>query len=158
MNMSNLDIETFYHEHKGKSFFPNLVGYMKSGPVVALCLEAPGAIKKWRNVMGKTNTFEARKSDPWSMRALFGKDGTMNATHGSDSLASSRKELHFWFNIARVDVGREPAHHNATPQQASAIAYLKEWVDPIFAPLLQRILSARPDDVNDFVVKDLSLR
>ena len=156
MVLSDADAEGFYSEHKGKSFFPNLVGYMTSGPIVALALQKPSAIKSWRKMMGKTNTFDAKKDDPWCLRALFGKDGTRNAVHGSDSEKSARRELGFFFNISRIKLGREPVVANASPAQMDAVAYLKEFVDPIFAPLLQRILSSRPSDVAQFVCGDLA--
>ena len=79
----------FYAEHKGKPFYPNLVRFMSSGPIVACCLAKNDAIRDWRALMGPTNTFTAREDAPKSLRAKFGTDGTQNATHGSDSPASN---------------------------------------------------------------------
>ncbi|GMH51027.1 hypothetical protein TL16_g10037 [Triparma laevis f. inornata] len=155
MKLSSSDIEIFYAEHKGKSFFPALAAYMGSGSVVALCLEKEGAIKSWRGLLGPTNPEVAKRSVPQCLRALFGLDGTRNGTHGSDSSMSARKELSFWFNTSRVDIGRAPAGDGTSPQQMDALKYLKEYVDPIMAPLLQRILSVRPEDVNTYVRDDL---
>jgi len=129
---------------------------MQSGEVVALCLEKEGAIKSWRALLGPTNPDAAKKKDPKCLRALFGLDGTKNGTHGSDSPDSARKELSFWFNTGRVHVPRPFAADRASPQQMDALKYLKDFVDPIMAPLLQRILNARPSDVNKFVTEDLS--
>ena len=67
---------------------------------VALELVADGAIQKWRKLIGPTNTFKAREEAPGSLRALFGTDGTRNACHGSDSPASSDRELAFYFDQA----------------------------------------------------------
>lgn len=36
---SKEDVEAFYAEHKGKTFFDTLVAFMSSGPIVQLCLE-----------------------------------------------------------------------------------------------------------------------
>jgi UMP-CMP kinase family protein len=155
MTLSSEDVELFYNEHKGKSFFPSLAGYMQSGEVVALCLEKEGAIKSWRALLGPTNPEAAKLKDPRCLRSLFGLDGTRNGTHGSDSQESARKELGFWFNTGRVRVPRPPPANGASPLQMDALKYLKEFVDPIMAPLLQRILNVRPSDVNKFVVEDL---
>jgi len=57
--------EEFYAEHKGKSFYPGLVEFMTSGPIVALVLaKADDAIKGWRELMGPTDVFEARVRAP----------------------------------------------------------------------------------------------
>ena len=155
MTLSSEDVELFYNEHKGKSFFPSLAAYMQSGEVIALCLEKEGAIKSWRALLGPTNPEAAKFKEPRCLRALFGLDGTRNGTHGSDSPESARNELSFWFNTGRVRVPRPPVVDGATPLQMDALKYLKEYVDPIMAPLLQRILNVRPADVNKFVVEDL---
>ncbi len=155
MLLSSEDIEIFYGEHKGKSFFPDLAGYMGSGEVVALCLEKEGAIKSWRNLLGPTNPESAKRKDPKCLRALFGIDGTKNGTHGSDSPESARKELTFWFN-GRVEIGRVTPTDGSSPQQMDALKFLTEYVDPIMRPLLKRILSVRPSDVGKYIVDDLS--
>ncbi|DBB13616.1 hypothetical protein WJX82_009787 [Trebouxia sp. C0006] len=89
--------QEFYGEHKGKSFFETLVNFMTSGPVYALVLAKQNAIKEWRSLMGPTNSNTARAEKPKSLRALYGTDGTQNATHGSDSPASAAREIRFFF-------------------------------------------------------------
>jgi nucleoside-diphosphate kinase len=56
--------EEFYTEHKGKPFYPGLVEFMTSGPIVALVLAKAGAIMAWRELMGPTDVFEARVRAP----------------------------------------------------------------------------------------------
>lgn len=56
--------EEFYAEHSGKPFYPGLVEFMTSGPVVALVLAKADAIKAWRELMGPTDVFEARVRAP----------------------------------------------------------------------------------------------
>lgn len=56
--------EAFYAEHKGKPFFPTLVSFMSSGPLVALALAREDAIKGWRALMGPTNSQAAREAAP----------------------------------------------------------------------------------------------
>jgi len=89
--------EEFYAEHKGRGFFDELVNFMTSGDLVALKMEREGAIKAWRSVMGPTNFETARKEAPTSVRALYATSMTKNASHGSDSPQSAKRELDFFF-------------------------------------------------------------
>jgi adenylate kinase len=95
--LSREEVEIFYGEHAGRPFFDGLCTYMSSGPVVALCLAKPNGIRNWRQMQGPTATSVARREKPSSLRARFGVDGTRNATHGSDSVASATRELRFYF-------------------------------------------------------------
>ncbi|XP_066521683.1 nucleoside diphosphate kinase 7 isoform X2 [Hoplias malabaricus] len=87
----------FYMEHQSKSFFNNLVQFVSSGPVIVMELMGDEAVSMWRKVLGPTDSSVARKDAPESLRAQFGTDGTKNAGHGSDSLASAARELEFFF-------------------------------------------------------------
>ena len=88
------ETEGFYAEHRERPFFSSLVGFMTSGPVVVLALEAEGAIKKWRTIMGATNPDEA---GPGTIRKLYGESIEKNSTHGSDSPESAERELKYIF-------------------------------------------------------------
>lgn len=70
---------------------------MTSGPVLAFELMGTDAVNKWREMVGPTDSAEARKCAPSSLRSRFGKDNTENACHGSDSPASAARELEFFF-------------------------------------------------------------
>ena len=96
--MSVSDAEEFYGEHKGKSFFPTLIEFMTSDYVVGMELVAPEAIKKWRDLIGPTNSLTAKEKAPNSLRALYGIDGTKNACHGSDAPETAKRELDFVFS------------------------------------------------------------
>ncbi|KAI1899645.1 hypothetical protein AGOR_G00063920 [Albula goreensis] len=87
----------FYSEHQSKSFFNNLMQFVTSGPVVAMEVMGDEAVSIWRKILGPTDSESARKDAPNSLRAQFGTDGTKNAAHGSDSLASAARELEFFF-------------------------------------------------------------
>jgi nucleoside-diphosphate kinase len=76
------------------SLFSNLVQFMTSGPVVAMELMGDEAVSVWRRILGPTGSGVARKEAPPSLRAQFGTDGTRNAGHGSDSLASAARVSH----------------------------------------------------------------
>ena len=87
-------LERHYSDHKDKPFFGNLVDFMGSGPVVALCLEGKNAITVTRTLMGKTNAAEAA---PGTIRGDFGMSFSNNLVHGSDSPESAEKELGIFF-------------------------------------------------------------
>ena len=84
----------FYAEHKGRPFYPDLVAFMTSGPVVVQVLEGEGAILKNRELMGATNPAEA---DAGTIRADFARSIDANAVHGSDSPASAAREIAYFF-------------------------------------------------------------
>lgn len=75
----------FYAEHIGKSFFPELVTYMTSGPTIALILKGEDAVRTWRNLMV-------------SLRQVYGIDTTRNSFHGSDSIGAAAREIELIFN------------------------------------------------------------
>ena len=84
----------FYAEHKERPFYPDLVAFMTSGPVVVQVLEGEGAILKNRELMGATNPADA---DAGTIRADFAKSIDANAVHGSDSPASAAREISYFF-------------------------------------------------------------
>ncbi|ESO98810.1 hypothetical protein LOTGIDRAFT_187020 [Lottia gigantea] len=86
-----------YQEHRGKSFLNDLLGYVTSGPVLAFEIVGENAIENWRKTIGPTDPAIARSEAPKSIRAQYGTDKTKNACHGSDSPASSARELEFFF-------------------------------------------------------------
>merc|ERR1712013_942865 len=97
MTLSKERAEAFYAEHKGRGFFDELVAFMISGDLLALKLEREDAIKTWRRVMGPTNFETAKNEAPQSVRALYATSMTKNASHGSDSAQSAKRELGFFF-------------------------------------------------------------
>ena len=84
----------FYAEHKERPFYRDLVAFMTSGPVIVQVLEGEGAIFKNRELMGATNPADA---DAGTIRADFAKSIDANAVHGSDSPASSAREIAYFF-------------------------------------------------------------
>jgi nucleoside-diphosphate kinase len=77
-----------YAEHEGKPFFPGLVEYITSSPIIAAVFEGANAIAATRQTMGATSPTEAA---PGSIRADFGLDRGRNLTHASDSAASAKR-------------------------------------------------------------------
>lgn len=86
--------ETHYGEHKGKPFFDGLVGFITSGPIVAMVWEGNDVIEALRKYMGKTNPNEA---DPGTIRGEFGIDIGRNIVHGSDGQESAKREIGIFF-------------------------------------------------------------
>ena len=93
--MSTVQAAGFYHVHKGKHFFGELVDFMASGPCIVMVLEADGAIKKWRDLMGATNPAEAAEG---TLRREFGESLGVNATHGSDAPETAAFEMGYFFS------------------------------------------------------------
>lgn len=83
-----------YGEHEGKPFFEDLVEYITSGPVVAMVLEGKDAVSTARNMMGATNPLQAA---PGTIRGDYGMDIGRNVIHGSDSVASAKREVGLFF-------------------------------------------------------------
>lgn len=99
MHLSQEQAEGFYAEHKERPFFPDLVAFMTSGPVVVQVLEGEGAIVKNRDLMGATNPKEAEAG---TIRADFAESIDANAVHGSDSVASAEREIAYFFNDSEI--------------------------------------------------------
>jgi nucleoside-diphosphate kinase len=104
MQLTERGAKGFYAVHKARPFFGDLVKFMTSGPVVALVLEGEGAIKKWRDLMGPTNSNEAPAG---TMRGDFGTDVEQNATHGSDAPETARLEISYFFNASEIQAVTE---------------------------------------------------
>jgi nucleoside-diphosphate kinase len=83
-----------YAEHNGKPFFPGLVDYITSSPIVAAVFEGPNAIRAVRQTFGATNPLEAETG---SIRADFGLEKGRNLTHASDSPESAEREIALFF-------------------------------------------------------------
>jgi nucleoside-diphosphate kinase len=94
MQISQELAERHYSPHTGKPFYPGLIEYITSGPVVVLVVAGPGAIAISRKMMGKTFGFEA---EPGTIRGDFGASKTFNLIHGSDSPESAATEIGLYF-------------------------------------------------------------
>ena len=88
-----------YGEHVDRPFFPGLVGFITSGPVVAMAWEANNAVEIVRNTMGPTNPANAA---PGTIRGDFGVDIGRNLIHGSDSPESAERELSLFFTKGEI--------------------------------------------------------
>jgi nucleoside-diphosphate kinase len=83
-----------YAEHEDKPFFGELVEFITSGPLVAICVEGLDAVAAVRTLMGTTDPVQAA---PGSIRGDYGLDIGRNLVHGSDSAASAAREVELFF-------------------------------------------------------------
>ena len=88
-----------YGEHVGKPFFDGLVGFITSGPIVAMAIEGENSVAIVRKTMGATNPAD---SPPGSIRGDFGADIGRNLVHGSDSPESAVRELALFFDEGEI--------------------------------------------------------
>jgi nucleoside-diphosphate kinase len=86
---------THYAEHVEKPFFPELLAFITSGPVVAMEWSGEGAVAVGRTLMGATDPAQAA---PGTIRGDLGLLVTENLVHGSDSLDSAERELGIFFD------------------------------------------------------------
>jgi len=102
---------------------------------MALALAKTNAIQEWRDLMGPTNSEKARNEAPNTIRALFGTDTTMNATHGSDSPQSAARELKFFFPKLILD---------PVPEGAAAREYIQANLSPTLVKGLAALCKEKP--------------
>lgn len=97
--LSQIEAEGFYAVHRERPFFPSLVKFMTEGPVIVMALEAPDAIKKWRDTMGATNPANAAEG---TIRKRFAASIERNCVHGSDAPETAAAEIPFFFATAEL--------------------------------------------------------
>ena len=121
-HLSKKEAEGFYAVHRERPFFGELTDFMSSGPCVLLCLEAPDAIKKWRDTMGPTDPAKAApghaaprlrrvdrpQRDPRVRRAGDGRlrAGVFLPRHGADLRAGFRRPWAGLRPASRAAMGR----------------------------------------------------
>ncbi len=105
MSVSRELAETHYGVHKEKPFFPGLVNFITSGPVVGMVWEGKGVIASARKIIGATNPLNA---EPGTLRGDFGVDVGRNIIHGSDAPETAEQEIKLWFTEAEL-VSWEPS-------------------------------------------------
>jgi nucleoside-diphosphate kinase len=97
MELRTLDaatLEQHYAEHVGKPFYEPLMGFMSSGPSVAMIVEGESVIEGIRLLAGKTNPLEA---GPGTIRGDFATITRENLIHASDSVESAEREIKIFF-------------------------------------------------------------
>ncbi len=103
MHLSVPEAQGFYHVHKARPFFNDLVKFMTEAPVMVMVLEGENAIQKNRDLMGAT---DSKKAAAGTIRARFGTDIERNAVHGSDSPETAAFETGYFFPGMEIYAGR----------------------------------------------------
>ena len=99
VHMSQEQAEGFYAEHKERPFFPDLIAFMTSGPVMVQVLEGDNAVLANREIMGATNPQEALRG---TIRSDYAETLDENAVHGSDALTSAEREINYFFSAEEI--------------------------------------------------------
>merc|ERR1712129_566814 len=92
-------LKAHYADLAKKPFFPDLVSYMASGPVVPMVWEGLNVVKTGRVMLGETNP---AASEPGTIRGDFCIQVGRNICHGSDSVENAQKEIALWFEEGEV--------------------------------------------------------
>ncbi|MEW6251026.1 MAG: nucleoside-diphosphate kinase [Planctomycetota bacterium] len=98
-------VEQHYAVHRARPFYPSLVEFMTSGPVILAVLEGPSAITVVRNLLGAT---DGRQAAPGTIRGDFGLDQQYNLVHASDGPETAAMEIALFFRPEEI-VGYERA-------------------------------------------------
>ncbi|XP_055264990.1 nucleoside diphosphate kinase, mitochondrial isoform X2 [Moschus berezovskii] len=88
-----------YHDLQRKPFYPALISYMSSGPVVAMVWEGPNVVCTSRAMIGHTNS---AKAAPGTIRGDFSTHVSRNVIHASDSVEGAQREIQLWFQSSEL--------------------------------------------------------
>lgn len=87
--------EKHYEEHRGKSFYKDLIGFITSGPLITMVVEGENAVDMVRKLNGATKIEDAA---PGTIRGDFATSTARNVVHSSDSNESANREISLWIN------------------------------------------------------------
>lgn len=94
LKVSEEQARAHYAEHTGKPFYPSLIDFITSGPVLAMVWQGDDAIQHGRALIGKTNPLEAAAG---TIRGDYGIHTNRNLIHGADSRESAEREIAIYF-------------------------------------------------------------
>ncbi|KEI41040.1 uncharacterized protein L969DRAFT_72734 [Mixia osmundae IAM 14324] len=150
-------LEKHYEDLKEKKFFPGLVNYMASGPVICMVWEGKDVVKTGRVMLGATNPLA---SNPGTIRGDYAIDVGRNVCHGSDAVESAKHEIGLWFpegkathrvfrnTLAQTQRGYtskamyDHCRSRPAPDDAASISHTPTTVDAIAARRAKVISSA----------------
>jgi nucleoside-diphosphate kinase len=99
LHLTKAQAEGFYHVHKERAFFGDLVEFMTSGPIVVQVLEGENAIQRNRDIMGATNPANAEEG---TIRKDFAENIEANSVHGSDAPETAAEEIAYYFSQLEI--------------------------------------------------------
>ncbi|CEM29630.1 unnamed protein product [Vitrella brassicaformis CCMP3155] len=100
-------LEDHYDSLKEKPFFPKLMDYMSSGPVIAMVWSGKDVVATGRKMLGATNPLD---SAPGTIRGDYAIDVGRNIIHGSDSVESAEREIGLWFTDDELMSWQDHSH------------------------------------------------
>ncbi|EFP12438.1 hypothetical protein CRE_29604 [Caenorhabditis remanei] len=100
LTASKAHLEVHYQDLKDKPFFPSLIEYMSSGPIVAMVWQGLDVVKQGRVMLGATNPLA---SAPGTIRGDFAIQTGRNICHGSDAVDSANREIAHWFKQEEIN-------------------------------------------------------
>ena len=104
LQVTDEQAKAHYAEHEGKPFYPRLIRYIQSGPIVAMVVEGYNAVAGVRHLMGAT---DPDKAEVGTIRADFAEIMEYNVVHGSDSVESAEREIGIYFNENEIFAHRK---------------------------------------------------
>ena len=99
LNLTQEQAKGFYHVHKERAFFNDLIEFMTSGSIIVQVLEGEDAIQRNRDIMGATNPANA---DEGTIRKDFAVDIEANSVHGSDAPETALEEIGYFFSRLEI--------------------------------------------------------
>ena len=99
LHLTRRQAEKFYEVHRDRGFFPGLVEFMTSAPVIVMILKHDNAVEEFRRFIGATDPAMAEKG---TIRADFATNVQKNAVHGSDSPENAIREAGFFFSAIEI--------------------------------------------------------
>lgn len=99
LQVTDEQAKAHYAEHEGKPFYPRLIRYIQSGPIVAMVVEGYNAVAGVRHLMGAT---DPDKAEVGTIRADLAQVMEYNVVHGSDSVESAEREISIYFKPEEI--------------------------------------------------------
>ncbi|MFW9792981.1 MAG: nucleoside-diphosphate kinase [Candidatus Thorarchaeota archaeon] len=138
-----------YAVHKEKPFFPWLVDFISSAPVLSMIFEADDVIQGVRDALGATFV---QKADPSSLRGKYGIWAGINIAHASDSPETAAKEIDLWTNEGGLE--------ESPDAEALAKAYIERYAtgDADFTMKIREVVknAIENGDLSDDVLASLT--
>ncbi|XP_004073370.1 nucleoside diphosphate kinase homolog 5 isoform X1 [Oryzias latipes] len=135
LQLSQEQCSDFYSDCSGKPFFPSLMAYMSSGPIVAMVLACEDAVTRWKSIIGPASITNAKESQPECLRAKYGTSDLKNALHGSESFQEAVREIKFMFPNSFI----EPS-----PSKHETKEYLSRCLKPVLLRGLTELCKEKP--------------
>lgn len=99
MRLSDELLREHYAHLAHLPFFPEILSFMQSTPVIALALEGDNAVARVRDMLGPTDSTKAPRG---TIRGDLGTDKMRNIAHASDSPATASAELKRFFGKSEI--------------------------------------------------------